>query len=61
MAKKTKESHPLSVRMEKNTYELLNKFCEDSGLSKTVAIERAVEMYIADYRQKEKLMNKKNL
>ena len=60
MAKKTKESHPLSVRMEKNTYELLNKFCEDSGLSKTVAIERAVEMYIADYRQKEKLMNKKN-
>ena len=60
MSKKTKESHPLSVRMEKNTYELLNKFCEDSGLSKTVAIERAVEMYIADYRQKEKLMNKKN-
>ena len=58
MARKIKESHPLSIRMEKDIYECLDQFCKDSGLSKTVAIERAVEMYIADYRHKEKLINK---
>ena len=54
MAKKTKESHPLSIRMEQVTFDRLNRFCEDSGQSKTIAIERAVNMYIDDYDVKMK-------
>lgn len=57
MAKKAKESIPLSVRMDKSTHERLVAFCEDSGQSKTVAIERAVNMYISDYDAKMKKLN----
>ena len=52
MAKKIKESQPLSIRMEKGTFERLKEFCEESGQSKTVAIERAINLYIDDYDAK---------
>ena len=35
--------------MEKQTYERLVQFCEESGQPKTVAIERAVNLYIDEY------------
>lgn len=58
MAKKIKESHPLSIRMDKVIFERLNEFCEKAGQSKTVAIERAVSMYIDDYDAKMQKLNK---
>lgn len=54
MAKKIKESHPISIRMEKDIFDRLQQFCEDSGQSKTVAIERAISMYIDDYDDKKR-------
>lgn len=60
MAKKVKDSHPFSIRMETSTFERLKEFCEESGQSKTVAIERAINMYIDDYDAKmEKLKEEK--
>ena len=41
MAREKKENVPVSIRMEKQTYERLAQFCEESGQLKTVAIERA--------------------
>lgn len=58
MAKKTKESHPISIRMDKPTFDRLKQFCEDSGQSKTVAIERAINMYIDDYDDKKRQLEK---
>ena len=52
MARERKEHVPVSVRMEKQTYERLVDFCEESGQSKTVAIERAVNLYIDEYNKK---------
>ena len=57
MSKKTKESHPFSIRMEKTTFERLNQFCEESGQSKTIAVERAIARYIDDYDAKNKKLN----
>lgn len=54
MAKKIKESHPLSIRMDKAIFERLNQFCEESGQSKTVAIERAVSKYVDEYEEQMK-------
>lgn len=34
---------------EKKTFECLEKFCEDSGLRKTVTLERALNMYMDEY------------
>ena len=55
MAKKTKESQPFSIRMDKPTFDRLNQFCEKSGQSKTIAMERAINMYIDDYDAKMEL------
>ena len=54
MVKKKKDSHPFSIRMEASIFERLNQFCEDSGQSKIVSIERSVSMYIDDYDAKMK-------
>lgn len=52
MAREKKENVPVSIRMEKQTYDRLAEFCEESGQPKTVAIERAVNLYIDEYKKK---------
>lgn len=52
MAREKKENVPVSIRVEKQTYDRLMKFCEKSGQPKTVAIERAVNLYIDEYNKK---------
>ena len=54
MAKRIKESHPFSIRMDKTIFERLNQFCEKAGQSKTVAIERAIDKYIDEYEEQMK-------
>ena len=54
MAKKLKESHPFSIRMDKAIFERLSEFCEKAGQSKTVAIERAVSKYVDEYEEQMK-------
>lgn len=54
MARPKKESAPTSFRLDVAVLERLNKFCEDSGQSKTVAVERAITMYINDYEEKQR-------
>lgn len=49
MPRARKESVPISARIEKATFERLEKFCEDSGLGKTVTLERALNMYMDAY------------
>ena len=52
MARAKKDNVPVSMRLEKGIFEKLSKFCEDSGQPKTVAVERALEMYIDNYYEK---------
>ncbi len=39
----------MSYAKSKKTFERLEKFCEDSGLGKTVTLERALNMYMDEY------------
>ena len=57
MARPKKDNVPVSLRMEKDLFERLNQFCEDSGQPKTVAMERALDMYMNDYYQKQEKLN----
>lgn len=59
MAKKLKESQPFSIRMEKTTFDRLEQFCKASGQTKTTAVERALEMYIDDYEEKQRKLQEK--
>ncbi|HAT4201067.1 TPA: CopG family transcriptional regulator [Clostridium perfringens] len=58
MARPKKPSHPITVRIEQNIFDRLNQFCNDSGQSKTVAIERALQMYMDDYDKKQTIIKK---
>lgn len=52
MARAKKDYHPFSIKMESDTYERLQEYCRVSGQPKTVAIERAVNMFIDYYEEK---------
>ena len=62
VARAKKDNVPVSVRLEKGIFEKLSRFCEDSGQPKTVAVQRALEMYINDYYEKMgEIVNNKDL
>lgn len=56
MPRQKKESQPFSIRMDKIIYERLKEYCEETGQPKTVAIERAISMYIDDYDGKKRMI-----
>ena len=58
MGRIKKESKPFSIRMEKITFDRLAEYCELSGQSKTVAIERAINKFIDDYDATMQKLNK---
>ncbi len=49
MARPKKENHPMSIRISSALFDKLQMFCYDSGQTKTVAIERALDAYINKY------------
>lgn len=56
MPKAKKESVPVSFRLATDVYERLESYCEKSGLAKTSAVERAINMYIDDYETKQRII-----
>ena len=42
--------------MKQKVYERLEALCEDAGQTKTVAVERALALYLEDYEEKQKLL-----
>lgn len=57
MARPSKDSHAVSIRLESELFDRLNDFCERSGQSKTGAIERALKAYIDNYDEDMKKLN----
>ena len=49
MPRHKKDAHPISLKMDQATYDRLDAFCDRAGQPKTVAIERAVNLYIDRY------------
>ena len=49
MPRRPKARHAFSLRIDEEIFAELEKFCEDSGQSKTTAVERALMMYFKDY------------
>ena len=51
MPRQKKNNVPVSFRLEKEIFDRLEQFCEDSGQSKKVAVERALDGYFRQYYQ----------
>ena len=56
MARPKKDCKPFSIRMEQTVFDRLCCYCEQSGQTKTVAIERAVMRYIDEYEKQQSLI-----
>ena len=59
MARVKKDSVAITVKLDREIFELLSKFAEDSGQSKTIAVERAIKMYVDDYYEKMEKVSEK--
>ena len=60
MAKPKKNGTYLNVCIEKPIYERLEAMCDDAGQSKTVAVERALTLYLDEYEEKQRLLRNLN-
>lgn len=52
MVRIKKESKAIYINLAKDIYEQLEKFCEDSGQSKTTAVERFIKTGVEEYFEK---------
>ncbi len=46
MARPKKDSQVVNLNIERSIYDKFVEFCDNTGLTKTVVVERALEMYI---------------
>ena len=53
---KVKECKAITIRMDATIYDQLDEFCKEAGQAKTVAIERALTMYIDNYKRQQKIL-----
>ena len=51
-----KSSKAVTIRMDSDIYDRLSKYCDDSGQSKTGAIERAVSQFIDAYEDRARIL-----
>lgn len=56
MARPKKNGTYLIVCIETPIYERLEALCNDAGQTKTVAVERALLLYLDDYEEKQQLL-----
>lgn len=54
---KAKEYSTFSMRMDSSVKTRLDQFCEESGMSKTTAVERAITMFVDDWDAKQARIN----
>lgn len=52
MAKQNKDWKALNIKLDRTVYEQLEKYCEETGLSKTVAVERILSKAFKEYEKK---------
>ena len=46
MARPTKDSMAVNIKMDSNIYKMLEEYSKEAGQTKTIVIERAVKEYI---------------
>ena len=60
MAKQKKDCIALHVNADASIMKRFEKYCEEMGQSKTVALERILAAFLAEYEKKNKTSNNNN-
>ena len=58
MPRVKKEKEAINMNIEKGLHHRLILFCKESGLTKTAAVEQALQMYLDDCDRKKMLLKK---
>ena len=45
----------LNIKLDREIHEQLEKFCDESGMTKTVAVEKILQHYFTDYFKRPKV------
>lgn len=56
MGRARKDSKPFSIRMDREVYDNVSRYCEETGVPKTTLIERAVSSYIKEYDREKRIV-----
>ncbi len=51
MARPTKDSTPVNIKMDKEVFKMLEDYSKEAGQTKTIVIERAVKEYIEKHKK----------
>ncbi len=57
MPREKKDNHPVTIRMDASIYKKLNDYCKETGLTKTAAIERAIDMSISNFKAEKEILS----
>ena len=56
MARPKKNGTYLNVCIDSSIYDRLDRFSEDAGQAKTVAVERALTLFLDEYDEKQRIL-----
>ena len=56
MARPKKNGTYLNVCIETSIYQRLETMCEEAGQTKTIAVERALSLYLDAYEEKQRML-----
>ncbi len=56
MARAKKDGIYVNAQIESAVYKKLEKYCAETGCTKTAVIERALTMFIEDYERKQEIL-----
>ena len=60
MPRAKKENISLNIRLAKEVSNRLNDYCEETGMTKTSVVERALSMYLDDHEKKKAILEAYN-
>ena len=54
MSRMKKDAKILNIKLDREVHEQLEQFCDETGMNKTIAVEKILHRYFADYFKRSK-------
>lgn len=54
MPRPKKDAKSLNIKLDSSVHETLEQFCEETGMNKTIAVEKILRQYLVTYFEKSK-------
>ena len=54
MPRPKKDAKSLNIKLDSSVHETLERFCEETGMNKTIAVEKILRQYLVTYFEKSK-------